>query len=99
LRASDLQRMTGYYGPDGVGLEVLEESDEAVSLGTDGTALVRLVAADGGYASPADAGLFHTAIVFDDAPALARTLVRLAGAYPNLYGGSADHAVSHAFYF
>lgn len=99
LRASDLPAMTAYYGPAGVGLDVLEETTASVSLGSEGRELVRLVAAEGTLASPADAGLFHTAILFDDAPALASTLVALATAYPSLYGGSADHAVSHAFYF
>ncbi|MCR8671263.1 VOC family protein [Agrococcus sp. HG114] len=99
LRAGDLDALIGFYGPLGVGLDVLEQTEEAVSLGRDGVELVRLAAAEGAPASPRDAGLFHTAIRFDDAPALARSLASVAGRYPMLYGGSADHAVSLAFYF
>jgi catechol 2,3-dioxygenase len=99
LLAGDLDAMAEYYGPLGIGLDLLERTDAAVSLGDDGEELVRLVAAEGARAGRADAGLFHTAILFDDAPALARALMGVAGRYPSLYGGSADHAVSHAFYF
>ncbi|WP_231945459.1 VOC family protein [Agrococcus carbonis] len=99
LRAADLDGMADYYGPAGIGLDVLERAADVVSLGAHGHELVRLVAAEAAPAAHADAGLFHTAIRFDDAPGLARALVGVASAYPHLYGGASDHAVSHAFYF
>ena len=70
----------------------------ATSVG-DAEALVRLIGVDAPPANPADAGLYHTAIRFPDEPALARALFRVATLYPSAYQGSADHAVSLAFYF
>ncbi|WP_157155665.1 VOC family protein [Diaminobutyricimonas sp. LJ205] len=99
LKTSNIEAMTDYYGPDGVGLSVLGEEGGIRSLGVDGEELIRLVPTDAELAAPTEAGLYHTAILFPDAPALAGTLAQLASTYPGLYGGSADHAVSHAFYF
>jgi catechol 2,3-dioxygenase len=44
------------------------------------------------------AGLFHTAILFDTHAALAATLASVAARAPRTYVGSADHLVSEAFY-
>ena len=112
LHAADLDRMTDFY-VDGVGLTALAENGAVVSLGAssdvdaaagatsvgDAEALVRLIGVDAPPANPADAGLYHTAIRFPDEPALARALFRVATLYPSAYQGSADHAVSLAFYF
>jgi len=51
------------------------------------------------HARRGEAGLFHTAVLFDDAPALARALASVARTAPGTYVGSADHLVSEAFYF
>ncbi len=99
LQVRDLPAMREFYGPEGVGLELLNETDGAVSLGANGEELIRLVPADGEFASPQDAGLYHSAIVFPDGPALAESLARLAPQYPGLFQGATDHAVSEAFYF
>lgn len=45
------------------------------------------------------AGLFHTAILFDDEPTLAAAVASVAQRAPGTYVGSADHLVSEAFYF
>lgn len=96
IAARDLNTMTRYYR-DIVGLTVLEESDEVAVLGVDGP-LIRLESTDAGADDPRSAGLYHSAILFDDAPSLARTLVNIAKLAPESYQGSADHAVSLAFY-
>ena len=44
------------------------------------------------------AGLFHTALLFDDRADLAETLASVARHAPRTYTGSADHLVSLAFY-
>lgn len=44
------------------------------------------------------AGLFHTALLFDDRADLAETLLSVARHAPGTYTGSADHLVSLAFY-
>src|SRR6185312_9271722 len=48
---------------------------------------------------PRQAGLFHTAFLFDDAPALAATVLRAAQDPRSRFTGSSDHLVSEAFYF
>ena len=114
LHSADLDAMTDFY-VEGVGLTPLGHDGDVVSLGAvagagadaeegatsvgDAGALVRLIAVDAPPANPADAGLYHTAIRFPDEPALARALFRVATLYPSAYQGSADHAVSLAFYF
>lgn len=50
-------------------------------------------------AGPGQAGLFHTAILFDDRSDLAAALYSVATRYPRSFTGSADHLVSNAFYF
>ena len=51
------------------------------------------------HASPHEAGLFHTAILFDTQADLAAALYSVATRYPRTFTGSADHLVSNAFYF
>ncbi|MCM3521932.1 VOC family protein, partial [Curtobacterium sp. P97] len=51
------------------------------------------------HAAPHEAGLFHTAILFDTQADLAAALYSVATKYPQTFTGSADHLVSNAFYF
>lgn len=99
LVTDDLGPMRDFY-VDAVGLEVLEESADSVRLGNGGEALLEITL-DGGRApdSMTQAGLFHTAILYPTRQVLADVLVRIATVSPTSYGGSADHAVSLAFYF
>ncbi|MCI2956117.1 VOC family protein [Agromyces atrinae] len=97
LAVTDLDATAAYYR-DAIGLTVLEESDTRVVLGHD-TPLIQLDASDGGADDPRTAGLYHSAILFADAPSLAATLQNIAEKAPQSYQGSADHAVSLAFYF
>ena len=46
-----------------------------------------------------EAGLFHTALLFEDQAALAATVATAAQYEPQSFTGSADHLVSEAFYF
>src|SRR5690606_30191878 len=48
---------------------------------------------------PNDAGLFHTAILFDDKKGLAAAAARVGQSGLGRYTGSADHLVSEALYF
>ncbi len=71
LNVADLDGMTAYYR-DGVGLEVLDAEGPQVRLGRAGRDIVTLVQTPGlRHAAPHEAGLFHTAIVFDSEAALA----------------------------
>lgn len=98
LVVHDRQVMQAYY-EDAVGLEVIDESDDAVTLGR-GVPLIRLVTSDGDeFASFEEAGLYHSAILYPDEPALARVLASIVAVAPESYQGASDHAVSLAFYF
>ena len=99
LRVGNLDAMTAYYR-DGVALQVLEQAGPRVTLGRGTTPVVILEhAPELVHASPRDAGLFHTAILFDSEEALAASVYSVARRYPNTFTGSSDHLVSKAFYF
>ena len=99
LRVANLDAMTAYYR-DAVALRVLSETPGTVTLGRGTTAVIVLEhAPELKHASPRDAGLFHTAILFDTEEALAASVYSVAQKYPNTFTGSSDHLVSKAFYF
>jgi catechol 2,3-dioxygenase len=99
LNVADLDAMTAYYR-DGIGLAVLDQAGPRVTLGRTGRAVVVLVHTPGlQHASPRDAGLFHTAIVFETEAALAAAIRSVARRHPGSFTGSSDHLVNKAFYF
>jgi catechol 2,3-dioxygenase len=104
LNVADLDAMTGYYR-DGVGLDVLSAEGSRVVLGRraaegPGTEVVILVQTpELRHAAPHEAGLFHTAILFDSEAALAAAVYSVARMRPGSFTGSSDHLVSKAFYF
>ena len=99
LRVSDLPAVLAFY-VDGVGLAPLNEDAGTIVLGLGDMPVVTLThAPDLRLPSRRDAGLFHTAILFDDAAGLAASLASTLARYQPLYQGSADHLVSRAFYF
>jgi len=99
LRVADLDSMTTYYR-DAVALEVLSADGDTAVLGRGTTPVMILVSApELKNASPRDAGLFHTAILFETEEALAASVYSVAQRHPRSFTGSADHLVSKAFYF
>jgi catechol 2,3-dioxygenase len=99
LNVADLDAMTAYYR-EGIGLAVLDQVGSRVTLGRSGRAIVVLVhTPDLKHASPRDAGLFHTAIVFETEAALAAAIHSVARRHPGSFTGSSDHLVNKAFYF
>lgn len=99
LRVADLDTMVAYYR-DGVGLTVLTNAGGTAMLGRGSTPIVVLEHAPAmRHAAPHEAGLFHTAILFDTQADLAAALYSVATKYPQTFTGSADHLVSNAFYF
>ena len=99
LRVGDLDAMTAYYR-DAVALRVLDQLGDRVTLGRGATPVVILEhAPELKHASPRDAGLFHTAILFETEEALAAAVYSVATSHPTTFTGSADHLVSKAFYF
>jgi catechol 2,3-dioxygenase len=98
LQVADLDRMIGYYR-DGVRLALLAHEGDRAVLGRGSTPIVVLEHAPSlRHAAPHDAGLFHTAVLFDTRADLAAALYSVATRYPQTFTGSADHLVSNAFY-
>ncbi len=99
LRVRDMERQLAFY-TEGVGLEPISDEPGAVTLGHGGRPIVRLTESkDLRPARRNEAGLFHTAVLYDDPKALARTVVSMANSYADRYAGTGDHLVSEAFYF
>jgi catechol 2,3-dioxygenase len=99
LLVGDLDAMVAYYR-DAVALQVLTESASSVTLGRGTTPVLILTSApELKHAGPHDAGLFHTAILFDTERALAAAVYSVARRHPGSFTGSSDHLVSKAFYF
>ncbi len=98
LRVADLERVSGFY-QQGVGLEVVGEGDGVRVLGSRGRPVVELEhRPDLRPAPPRSAGLYHTAVLFDDRADLAAALYSAATRGGGAFVGSADHLVSLAFY-
>lgn len=99
LLVADLDAMTGYYR-DAVSLEVQHAEGHRVTLGRGHAPLIILEhSSELKHAGPRDAGLFHTAILFETERALAAAVYSTARRHPGTFTGSADHLVSKAFYF
>ena len=99
LNVADLDATTTYYR-DGVGLDVLTQEGPRTVLGRGTQPVVILEHTPGlKHAGAHDAGLFHTAILFDTEEALAAAVYSVAQHYPGTFTGSSDHLVSKAFYF
>ncbi|MEW9869914.1 VOC family protein [Arthrobacter sp. HS15c] len=99
LKVGDMKLMTDYY-QRALGLDVVAEQDGGLYLGRLGKPLVHLATAPGlNLPGRGEAGLFHTALLFEDQTALAATVASAAQYEPRSFTGSADHLVSEAFYF
>lgn len=103
LRVGDLEAMTSYYS-NILSLHPLEEQAHGREvhrvLGRAGTPLLRLIATPGLPAvDPRQAGLYHTAFLFESKESLAATVYRAAQEPRSRFVGSSDHLVSEAFYF
>jgi catechol 2,3-dioxygenase len=99
LKVGDMKVMTDYY-QRALGLDIVAEQDGGLYLGRRQKPLVHLAPAPGlTIPSRGEAGLFHTALLFEDQPSLAATVASAAQYEPQSFAGSADHLVSEAFYF
>ncbi|MDQ1587694.1 MAG: catechol 2,3-dioxygenase [Microbacteriaceae bacterium] len=99
LRVANLDAMVAYYR-DAVSLTLLSQDGPIAVLGRGTTPIVILqFAPELKHAGPREAGLFHTAILFETKEALAAAVYSVAKHAPGTFTGSADHLVSNAFYF
>jgi len=103
LRVGDLEGMSDYYSR-AFAMEPLQERGDRREvhrvLGRGTTPLVRLIhTPDLPAVDRRQAGLFHTAFLFDGPAELAATVYRAAQEPRSRFVGSSDHSVSEAFYF
>jgi catechol 2,3-dioxygenase len=99
LRVADLDALTRYY-TEVVTLDLLASAENSVVLGRGSVPVVMLEhAPELKHAGPGQAGLFHTAILFESQAALAAAVYSVATKAPGTFTGSSDHLVSQAFYF
>lgn len=98
LKVRALEEVQDFY-VDAVGMTVLTQAEDEVLLGVAEEPLIRLARSDAPPAQADEAGLYHTAILYADAPTLAETLLRIAQQAPERFQGASDHRVSEAFYF
>ncbi|MCC3265421.1 VOC family protein [Arthrobacter gengyunqii] len=99
LKVGDMAKVSAYYR-GALGLEVVAEADGGQYLGRGTVPVVHLAPAPGlRVATRGEAGLYHTAILFETQAALAATVAAAAQYDPAAFVGAADHLVSEAFYF
>jgi catechol 2,3-dioxygenase len=97
LAAHDSARLAAFY-QEAIGLTVLAESADTITLGVDGVALIAIQSApDARRRTPREAGLFHTAFLLPSRADLGRWL-KHAAARNLLLEGASDHLVSEALY-
>lgn len=95
LRVRDIEQMKQFY-VDVIGMSVLEEAEEFVTLGTKERSLVILHHVPQAKTNPRAAGLFHLAILLPNRVALGSILAHLIE--QRIEVGQGDHLVSEAFY-
>ncbi|WP_425860424.1 VOC family protein [Arthrobacter sp. TWP1-1] len=99
LLVRDLDPMLAYYS-EAVTLDVLEHTGHTAVLGKQGRTIMTLrQEKDLPAADRRQAGLFHTAVLFDTAEELAASVASTASKAPGTFTGSTDHLFSEAFYF
>lgn len=115
LDVADLDRLTAYYrdgvGLEVLTTEPAREGEPAIvtlgrtrrdAAGATAASIPLVVLRHSPalrHAGPRDAGLFHTAILFETRAALAAAVYTVAQLNASTFTGSSDHIVSQAFYF
>ncbi len=97
LSVQNIQIMKQFYA-EVIGLSLIAESVDRVTLGFKKTPLVILQQSDLQASHPRSAGLYHLAILFTSQRDLAHAVKRVVEKTPDLFSGSGDHLVSEAFY-
>lgn len=99
LNVLNLRIMKHYYS-DLAGLQVISETDSNIVLGYNERPILHLILTPNlSHPLPDDAGLYHTAILYESRAGLSKALKNILLTAAFLYSGSADHKVSEAFYF
>lgn len=99
LKVKSLELEKRFY-KDLVGLELVSESENVVTLGWQNHEIIQLHKNSKlPYPNQHQAGLYHLAILFAERGELAQALKRIFAQHFPLFTGSSDHLVSEAFYF
>jgi catechol 2,3-dioxygenase len=99
LKTDNVPRLRAYY-EQALGLVAVAEDGPNVVLGRAGVPLVGIEEARGlKLPGEGEAGLYHVAILFEQAADLAATVYTAVRHDPTRFVGSSDHLVSEAFYF
>lgn len=99
LNVNDIGAVAAFY-ESGVGLSRIAESADGLVLGSQARPVLELIHRPELPAPrPGSAGLYHTAILFEERADLAAALYATAVGFAGTFTGSADHLVSQAFYF
>ncbi|XKH54491.1 VOC family protein [Citricoccus nitrophenolicus] len=99
LKSDNVARLRAYY-EQALGLVAVAEDGPNVILGRSGVPLVGIEEARGlKLPGEGEAGLYHVAILFEEAADLAATVYSAVRLDPTRFVGSSDHLVSEAFYF
>lgn len=97
LKVNDLAKVTAFYR-DIIGLQVLQETAAAATLGTPSRPLVHLQHLPNGRFAGRTTGLYHLALRVPARQALANWFKHYTMMGAPHWQGSADHGVSHALY-
>lgn len=99
LKTDNVSRLRDYY-EQALGLVAVAEDGPNVILGRAGVPLVGIEQASGlKLPGEGEAGLYHVAILFEQAADLAATVYSAVRHDQTRFVGSSDHLVSEAFYF
>lgn len=99
LFVQDLAKQKQFY-TELVGLNVIEESERHAKLGSGRTVVIELLQEqDYTYEASRDAGLYHSALVYETRAQLSATISGIFSKRMDLYQGSSDHGATEAFYF
>lgn len=99
LKTDNVSRLRGYY-EQALGLVVVAQDGPNVILGRAGVPLVGIEEARAlKLPGEGEAGLYHVAILFEQAADLAAAVYSAVRHDPTRFVGSSDHLVSEAFYF
>jgi catechol 2,3-dioxygenase len=99
LNVKNIEKMIEYY-TKGVGLEILERTSDTITLGTNKAEVLILQQKESLQSAKSNsAGLYHSAILFQDKAMLAQCVQSVIKQFPESFEGTGDHIVSQAFYF
>ena len=97
LRVADLEKITEFYATI-IGLRILEQDEESITLGTAYRRLVKLRSLKDGIVPRTQCGLFHLALRVSSRAKLAQWVNHYTSQGSPYWQGASDHSVSEAFY-